>query len=84
MTSIDLKEEVRRAVDGEWAGFAQRHPRLAEVVDQDLMVEAAVASIADDPDYQNAIAQAQSQGSFGGALMDLVREFVKHWLMQLV
>jgi len=84
MTSIDLKEEVRRAIGGEWEGFVERHPRLAEVMDQQAMVEQAAAQIADDPEYQKAMAEAQSQGLIGSTLIDLVRGFVKDWLVRLV
>ena len=59
MSSINLKDEVQKVISAEWRGFAQRHPRLAEEIDQSLLVEQAAASIADDPDYQRALREAE-------------------------
>jgi len=58
MSSINLKDEVQKVLASEWNGFVTRHPRLAEVIDQQLLVAQAVASIADDPEYQRALREA--------------------------
>ena len=84
MSSINLKDEVRKIVAVEWSGFAQRHPRLAEVIDQSLLVEQATASIADDPDYQRALREAAGMEWSADIAIELVRGFVKDWLKRLL
>ena len=84
MSSINLKDEVQRVLAGEWRGFAQRHPRLAEVIDQSLLVEQATASIADDPDYQRALREAEGMEWSADVALELVSGFVKDWLKKLL
>jgi len=75
---------VQRVLAGEWRGFAQRHPRLAEVIDQSLLVEQATASIADDPDYQRALREAEGMEWSADVALELVSGFVKDWLKKLL
>jgi hypothetical protein len=84
MSSINLKDEVQRILAVEWRGFAERHPRLAEVIDQSLLVEQATASIADDPDYQRALREAEGMEWSANVAMELVGGFVKDWLKRLL
>jgi len=84
MSSINLKDEVQKVMAVEWRGFAQRHPRLAEVIDQSLLVEQATASIADDPDYQRALREAEGMEWSASVAMELVRGFVTDWLKKLL
>jgi len=84
MSSINLKDEVQKVLAGEWRGFAQRHPRLAEVIDQSLLVEQAAASIADDPDYQRALREAEGMEWSADVALELVSGFVKDWLKKLL
>jgi hypothetical protein len=83
MSSINLKDEVQKVMAVEWRGFAKRHPRLAEVIDQSLLVQQAAASIADDPDYQRALREAEGMEWSAGVAMELVRGFVIDWLKKL-
>ncbi len=84
MGSIDVKDEVRRAVQSEWPGFAERHPRLAAVLDETLVVQQAVESIADDPEYVRAMERASAIGAGAEVVADVVRRFVGVWLKRLV
>ena len=84
MSSINLKDEVQKILAVEWKGFAERHPRLAEVIDQALVVEQAANSIADDPDYQRALREAEGLEWSANVAVELVSGFVKDWLKKLL
>jgi len=66
------------------ASIAERHPRLAEVIDQALVVEQAANSIADDPDYQRALREAEGLEWSANVAVELVSGFVKDWLKKLL
>ncbi len=84
MISISLKEQVQKAVAGEWNGFAARHPRLAEVVDQTLLMEQATACLADDPEFRGAMEEAAATGRTAEVVVGLIERFVKDWLKKLI
>lgn len=84
MESIDVREAVRRAVAMEWPAFVTSHPRLAEVLDESLVMESAIASLADDPEYEEAMATADAVGAGAEAVANVVQKFVANWLRQLV
>jgi hypothetical protein len=84
MQSISLRDEVEKAVASEWKAFAERHPRLAEVIDQTLLVEQAVASLADDAEFRSAMDTAAKVGTGAQTLIDLVGQFVQGWLKRLI
>ena len=83
MSSINLKDEVQKILAVEWKSFADRHPRLAEVIDRALLVEQAAGSIADDPDYQRALREAEGMEWSANVAVELVGGFVKDWLKKL-
>jgi hypothetical protein len=84
MLTINLKDEVQKALNVEWRAFAERHPRLAEALDQTVLVEQAVASIADDPAFRKAMEDASSAGVAATWLTDAVGRFVAEWLKGLI
>ncbi len=84
MGSIDIKESVRRAVAMEWPRFATNHPRLAQVLDETLVTESAIQSIADDPEYQEAIATADAMGAGAEVIASVIQRLVGKWLRLLV
>jgi len=84
MQSIDLKALVSQSVRSEWPAFAERHPRLAAVLDETLVTEQAIASIADDPEYQQALATADEVGACAQVIADVVTRFVGTWLKNLI
>jgi len=84
MNRINLKEEVRRAMRGEWDTFAARHPRLAKVLDESLLVEEVSESLARDQEYQAAMNDAVAAGLAIEALGDLLRRFVQRWMREFV
>jgi hypothetical protein len=82
-TAIDLKDHVRRAVAASWDEFAREHPLLSQAIDQDLLVEQAMACIADDPDYRAAMEQAAAVGIGLTAIESFVTRFIGKWIKRL-
>ena len=83
MLTANLKPEVQKALGVEWEAFRSRHPRLAEVIDQDLLLEQATACIADDAAFRAAIDQAAALGAAAGIIQEAVRKFVGDWMGKL-
>ena len=83
MSSLNLKDEVQKVMSAEWRGFSERHPRLAEVIDQSLLVSQATASIADDPEYQRVMREATGLEWSADVALELVRGFVRDFLRTL-
>lgn len=77
---FDVKRRVEQAIGGEWAAFELRHPHLAAALDQDLLTGQALEALADDPEYQEAMAQAEAMGMGIDAIGELVTRFVRRWL----
>ena len=84
MTRIQLKEEVRRAIHQNWDAFASEHPNLAQVIDQELLVEHAMQSIADDPEYRTAMEQSAAVGIGMEALASFIERFISRFLRQIL
>lgn len=76
MNRIDLKAEVAAAVRDEWPGFAHRHPRLAQVLDETLLIEQAVEALRDDPEYLEAMQTAATIGAGAEVVASVVRRLV--------
>lgn len=81
---IDLRDEVERALRTSFPSFAESHPRLAAVLDQDLLVDAAMEHFADDPDYQHALADATAAGVAAETLSGLIQALTSRWLRTLL
>jgi hypothetical protein len=58
MTRIELRRQIELAISQDWPAFVQSHPKLAAVLDQNLLVEEAARALEDDPQYTSAMAQA--------------------------
>ena len=76
MNTIDLKSEVAAAVRDEWPAFAARHPRLASVLDETLLIDHAVDLIGEDDEYRDAMETAATVGAGSQVLADVVRRLV--------
>lgn len=83
MTSLSLKDEVQKALNVEWQGFASRHPRLAQFIDQNLLMEQAVASIGEDPAFRAALDEAAGLATAASAVEEAVKKFVGDWIGKL-
>lgn len=79
-----VKDLVAQAVKQEWSAFETQHPRLAAVVDEMLLVEGAVAELADDPEYAQVLGQAQALGTAAEEVGTFVRQFVGQWMRRLI
>jgi hypothetical protein len=81
MNKIQMKEEVRRAIYQQWDAFAREHPHLAEVIDQELLVEQSQQSLQDDPEFRTAMRQAETVGTgfeiLGSVIDRIIREFLR-------
>ena len=84
MNAIDLKDEVQKALAQEWPEFASAHPRLAAALDETLLVEPAMQSLGDDPEFQAAMETASAVGAGADAAAALVAKLVGKWLQALV
>lgn len=76
MNTLNLKDEIERAVRGEWQTFATNHPHLAAVVDEELLIEHATASLKDDPEYQQAMQSAAAAHLGAEVLRELIARLV--------
>jgi len=84
MTTDDLKRNVRAAIASEWQAFEATHPRLASVIDETMLIDAAVESLDDDQEFQETMADATAMGNAAQAMSDFVQKFVRQWLKALI
>ena len=82
--NINLKDEVRRAIQSEWPAFAASHPKLAAVLDETILVDPAMQSLADDAEYVEAMQTATAVGAGGEIIADIILRHVRQWLRRLV
>jgi hypothetical protein len=84
MNSINLKDEVRRAIDESWPQFEADHPHLAAAIDQEMLVMEATRAISEDPEFNAAMQQAAAAGIVATGLHDAVVRLTRRWLWQLI
>jgi len=84
MTANELKEAVARAVRKEWPAFAADHPRLAAVLDEDLVTLTLSRSIEDDPEYRAAMITAEQVGAGAEVVTDVVTRLVGRMIRTLL
>ena len=84
MTAAQLKETVARAVRSEWPAFASEHPRLAAVLDEDLVTLTLSRSIEDDPEYRAAMLTAAEIGAGADVVTDVVARLVGRMIRTLL
>jgi hypothetical protein len=84
MNAAQLKETVARAVRSEWPGFAAEHPRLAAVLDEDLVTLTLSRSIEDDPEYRAAMLTAAEIGAGADVVTDVVADVVARLVGRMI
>jgi hypothetical protein len=84
MNTIDLKSLVEQSVKQEWPDFAASHPRLAQVLNEELIVDSATSSLQDDPVYQETLTKAAAAGMAADALGDIVGKLVRKFFQSLL
>ncbi|HEX8323595.1 MAG TPA: hypothetical protein VF595_06735, partial [Tepidisphaeraceae bacterium] len=75
---------VAAAVAVRWDDFARRHPALANVIDQTLIIENVADDIAADPAYQEAIAAVRATTVGIEAIVGLVDNGVVRFMQRLI
>ncbi len=78
------RRAVEAAVFGQWDAFAGDHPRLAAILDQELLVEHAENRLLDDPAYEEAMAHAAAVGRVTTELGGIVERFVRRFFAEIV
>ena len=84
MSGTNVKEQVREAVGMEWPAFEARHPNLAGLLDQDAVIEKAATQLADNPEYQRAMNEADAVGMTAQAATQMARSFIQDWMARLI
>jgi hypothetical protein len=84
MNAQQLKESVARAVRAEWPAFAAEHPRLAAVLDEDLVTITLARSVEEDPEYCAAMRTAAEVGAGAEVLTGLVTRLVGRMIRTLL
>ena len=84
MNTLNVRPLVEQAIATEWPRFAAEHPRLAAVLQDDLLMESALADLRDDPEYKQAMAHAAAAGLAAEVLGDLVGKVVHRFLRTLI
>ena len=57
---MNVNQQIRAAVSQHWPEFAREHPRLAEALDEQIVIEQIADELADDPEYRRALARADA------------------------
>lgn len=84
MTQIDLKTQVASAVAVRWTDFAAKHPHLAAVIDTSVLIEEAAESLANDPSYQDALAEARTAETGLAVVVSVVDQYVVKLIARLL
>ena len=84
MNADELKQAVARAVRTEWPAFVAEHPRLAEVLSEDLVTTTLARSIEDDAEYRSAMQTAAEIGAAADVVHDVVTRLVGRMIRTLL
>jgi hypothetical protein len=84
MITLNVRQLVEEQLSSQWPEFAAAHPRLAVILDDDLLLESAVASLVDDPEYQRAMANANATALAAETIAGVVGKVVGRFLKSLV
>jgi hypothetical protein len=79
-----VKDQVREAVDMEWAALEARHPNLAGLLDREAVIERAAAHLAGHPDFRQAMDEAAAAGMTAQTNVLVARGFIQDWIARLV
>ena len=80
MTTINLQDEVAKAVDAQWDAFVSRHPRLARVIDRNALVEEAMLCLSDTPEFQEAMERSAQAGAAVDSIAIVLKPLVRRVL----
>lgn len=80
MSTIDLKRQVAAVVNVRWDEFAARHPNVAAVLNQTVLIENITDAVANDVAYQDALQNARQIN----AGLDMVVKIVDTHVMRFI
>ena len=83
MNRDQMKAKVSDAVEASWPQFQAEHPALAQVIDQTMLCEHVVESLAKDAAFNSAYETAVSTSAGAKVFADLVSRFVQAALARL-
>lgn len=91
MNTFDLSSKIADTLSAKWSDFETKHPALAGVIDQSLLVHTAATSMKNDADFQTALTAAKTAG-VGQAIgqevvqtvLPLVEQYVINFLEKLI
>lgn len=84
MQTQDLRKVIENAIDANWQQFQTNHPRLAAVIDRDLLIEEAQRQLDRDPEYQAALVKAQLVGQAGDYVQQLAVQLIDKLLTRVM
>ncbi len=76
MNQDELKQRVTAAIESTWQQFQAEHPALSQVIDQAMLSEHVVGSLADDQAFQIAYEQAIAAKVGAHAFSEMMIQFV--------
>ena len=83
MNTQEIKTQVSTAVEASWPGFERDHPALAQVIDQTMLCEHVVESLAKDEEFAQAYELAMSAKAGARVLAQTIGRFVEVVLRRL-
>lgn len=83
MNKEEIKAQVTAAVGATWPRFQQDHPALAQVIDQTMLCEHVVESLAKDEEFTQAYELAVSARVGAQVFTETVTRFVDGVLRRL-
>jgi hypothetical protein len=83
MNHDELKTRVMAEIETTWPRFQQEHPALAQVIDQTMLSEHVVESLAKNEEFQQAYQRAVEAKVGAQALPAVVARFIEAVLQRL-
>ena len=80
----DIQDHVSAAVKEEWKAFEEQHPNIAQFIDQSQLVQGAITALRDDPEFMEAVGQANEIATATESLGAIVRKFVGDWIGKIL
>lgn len=81
--STSLRRLVTDQLDRHWVAWAEQHPHLARAIDSTRLIDSAVDSLRDDPDFRLALERAnldEERLAEAARLLTLAEQWVGRFL----
>jgi ribosomal protein L5 len=72
----DLREQVQKVVRDAWPQFQLNHPHLAAAMDEIVLTDQISQSLADDPEFQQALHQAETVGQTAQTIIAFAKKAI--------